>query len=137
MSKYIKLGGKASSFSCPTTGLSIVPGKVFEMTPEVRASKSVQQALKGGHLVYADSKDVKEAAKTGDNENSMDPEFLSQKSKSTLVEMALKICEEREDGEITPKEINKMNKEALVEYITTPDEDDSDDEDDDEDEDEK
>ena len=115
--KYIKLGGKASSFSCPTTGVALSGTMVVELTPTLQSSKKIQQALRGGHLQYADSDEVETDLVTGDT---MDADFLDKKTKAVLVPMAIALLtdEDEEDED----DINGMKKSELIDFILSKNE---------------
>lgn len=110
--KFIKLGSKASSFSCPTTGISLSGDKVIELTPTLAASKKIQVALRGGHLEYADSSEVESDLSTGDV---MDAAFLDKKTKAVLIPMAIALL--TDDDEEDEDDINAMKKPELIDFI--------------------
>jgi len=110
--KFIKLGEKASSFSCPTTGVSLSGNKVIELTPTLAASKKIKNALRGGHLEYADEKEVTEDLS---DTPAMDRTFLEGKTKAVLVPMAISLL--TEDDEEDEDDINSMKKADLVDFI--------------------
>lgn len=112
--RFVKLGETASSFSCPSTGISVGVGAVVELTPTIKASKKVIAALKGGHLEYAEESEIPEDG--GESEGGkITEEFLNSKTKAVLVPMALALLtdEDEEDAE----DIEAMKKAELVEFI--------------------
>lgn len=62
-SRFVKLGEKASSFSDATSGLKLAPGQVVELSRKHKNSRRVINAIKAGHLDYADLEDYDEAQK--------------------------------------------------------------------------
>lgn len=145
---FVKLGEKAHSFSCPTTGFNLThKGQIKELLPTFKASKKVQQALRGGHLTVAKESEVKaykkaqsaNASKTNevieDEETELDPKFLMTKGKAALVTMALDVRDEDDEEDV--KTIEKYNKEQLVEFIIRKNEESSEDDEDEDDEDEE
>lgn len=123
--KFVKLGEKASSFSCPTTGVSLTKGKVVELNTEQLNSKKIKQALKGGHLEYASPEDIENskgsdnvssvAAPKSDDEVIYTEENLVDKGKTDLIQIASKFLED--DGEVKLKDLERMNKTELKEFI--------------------
>lgn len=111
--QFVKLGAKAESFSCPTTGFNLVKkGEAKELTPTIAASKKVIQALRGGHLVYAKETEVVEDE---DEADVIDAEFLKTKTKATLIPMALELLEDEDEED--EKDIESMNKTDLIDFI--------------------
>lgn len=111
--QFVKLGAKAESFSCPTTGFNLVKkGEAKELTPTVAASKKVIQALRGGHLVYAKETEVIEEEGGGD---AIDAEFLKTKTKATLIPMAIELLDDEDEED--EKDIESMKKEELIDFI--------------------
>lgn len=112
--KYVKLGELASSFSCPTTGVSITGNSVIELTPTMQSSKKIIAALKGGHLEYADKSEIDEDEE--DNQDGQITEtFLNSKNKIDLVPMALELLDDEDEED--EEDINKMKKAELIEFI--------------------
>lgn len=112
--KYVKLGEKASSFSCPTTGISITGDTVIELIPIMQSSKKFIAALKGGHLEYADSSEVPEE-EDEDTSGQVNEAFLNSKNKADLIPLALELLDDEDEED--EDDIQKMKKQELVEFI--------------------
>ena len=113
--KYVKLGEKASSFSCPTTGISITGDSVIELTPIIQSSKKIIAALKGGHLEYADSSEVPDEEGDEDTSGQVNEAFLNSKNKADLIPMALELLDDEDEED--EDDIHKMKKPELIEFI--------------------
>jgi len=98
--RWVKLGERAAEggFFDATLKLKVLPGKLVELPNNFRTSKRMVAALSGGHLEYADSEEVKEYL-----EGPQD-------------------VEGEEEDDITEKDLKKMNKAKLTEYILANDE---------------
>jgi hypothetical protein len=115
---YVKLGPKANSFSCPTTGFSLVKqGEVKELISTVANSKKVEQALRGGHIVYAKDTEFDAQGEEANNAPILDRPFLESKTKAVLVPMAIDLLEEDDEEDVA--DIEAMKKPELVDFILT------------------
>jgi hypothetical protein len=92
--KFIKLGEKAESFQCPTTGITVLKGEVVAINLLQSTSKKISMALKGGHLEKATEEEY-------DN-------FIS----------GVKVINKKNDKP-TIEEIGNMNKAAIRNLIDT------------------
>lgn len=118
--KFVKLGEKASSFACPTTGLKITrPGVIVELLPEHEKSKKVKAAIKGGHLESATEEEFDNQNSSGEAQETVTHtlESLTTKEvkKDDLVAIAIGFL--TEDDDENEKSLNGMKKEDLVDFI--------------------
>lgn len=128
MAKFVKLGDKANSFSCPTSGFTVsTKTQVKELTAKVARSKKVQNALKGGHLVYAEQKDFDkqpdaEGNSTTASETGSEPyteEGLKKLKLDELKTLAISLLTgEEEEDDINEEDINAYKAKAeVIEFI--------------------
>lgn len=135
MAKNVKLGKKASSFFDAVTRLKVVPGQVAEVTDAQAKSEKFRTAISGRWLVETDEpvtgSEEAEAAANKDKPKNLgdltnDGLGHSAKTKDQLIAY-IKDNYELEDEEW--KKVNKLNKEDLVKYAETLDEEDEEEED--------
>lgn len=137
MAHYVKLGGKASIFFDPSTGLKVTGKKIVKITGNGKFSKKIDQAIKGGHLEkvskteyeeylesleVTDVQTVKAKNSTEEEEDDVNSwvenyEDFSEKAlkalkNDQLVALAIHLGSEIEEDELT-----KMKKAELVEEI--------------------
>lgn len=128
--KHVKLGEKALSFSCPTSGVTLIPGVVRELNAKELSSKKVKMAIKGGHLEVVNEEAYKKYQKslTKSVDEDDETEFYTEKdlkgkNKETLINIIREIDPDNEDN------LEKMDKATLVETILLLQEDEDEDED--------
>jgi hypothetical protein len=128
--KFVKLGSKASSFSCPTTGLTLITKQVVKLTTEQQLSKKVILAIRGGHLQAVNeaeyNKFMDKANNETDNQETEETviytvEMLSSYNKAKLAELIAELDPENED------DLMKLTKPELIDLVIAIQEDEEED----------
>lgn len=114
--KYVTLGEKAASFSCPTTGIALSGKDIIQLTPKMLRSEKIIQALRGGHLIYcgAPGEDDDEDEEEDDNGNFTEGALKKMKKEEIRVIAVNLLDDEDEEDE---GEINGYNKDELIDFV--------------------
>lgn len=105
IAKYVKLGDKANFFYDAETGLKVLKGQVVKIDmAKVPTKGKIKDALKGGHLEYADAKEYAGPADEVEEESTV--------SKADLIEKAIE-----SGSELSKTKLRKMSFEEIEEHI--------------------
>jgi hypothetical protein len=108
---YVKLGEKANFFYDPITRLKVLPKQVIKIDMNlVKKDGKIANALKGGHLEYADASEYKAPVDSEDvDDNEEDDVAMTHEE---LVEAA------KEGGsDLSKSKLRKLTEEELQEII--------------------
>lgn len=137
---YVKLGEKAESFSCPQTGLAVLPNQVVKLEKNHLLSKKIKDAIKGTHLEKVDEEEyLKANGNKSEDEDEDEEEVLHTESslkkmtKDPLLALAITFLV-KEGHDEDEESLEKMDKAQLAKFILEVQENDDEDEDEDEDE---
>ena len=110
--KYIKLGELASFFYDPVTMVEVRPGQVVKININAVSKKGkIIEALKGGHLDYADASEYK-SVNDVEEEEVEEIESEAQITKSDLISEAIS-----EGSELSKTKLKKLSVEQLQDHI--------------------
>lgn len=125
---FVKLGEKAQSFSCPSSGIKVLPGQVVELSAKDLQSKKLKAAIKGNHLEKVSEEEYQKfVGKTNvnneeevDDSTTLSGEDLAKLKKPELLKLATEALEAtEEETDETPESLEAMTKAELVEFITS------------------
>jgi hypothetical protein len=121
-SVYVKLGEKAESFSCPSTGLTVLPNQIVKLEKNHLSSTKIKDAIKGTHLERADEDEYNTFINGATNDEEDEDEALHTESslkkltKDPLLELAITFLG-KEGHEEDEESLGKMKKEELIDFI--------------------
>lgn len=108
--KYLKLGEKANFFYDPVTKLKVLPKQVIKVDMNlVSKDGKISNALKGGHLEYADANEYKAPVDAVETKEEVENEVAS---KSDLVAEAIDA-----GSELSKSKLKKLSVEELENHI--------------------
>ena len=110
MARYIKLGDKAESFYDPFSEFGLVRGQVKILEGKTNESQSVKNALKGGHLAFANEA---EFIAVGGEVPEVVPEFTSEFGDDAKEILAYY----KKTYEVTKEDVTAFKKLSLQEMV--------------------